>query len=169
MCAFADARNGLTADGDAQSSTPACAIDDVSALKAELEADRANEAKSSFLSSMNHDIRMSVMDGREVTRTIRALKRPDAVRILIIAMTADALEEDIQRTKHAGMTGYVVKPVNPDQLHRALSDDVRVSAGLIREITRHPNMLYRDVVEAALDELSDFNLMLLILSFGKKA
>lgn len=118
---------------------------------------------------MNHDIRMSVMDGREVTRTIRALKRPDAVRILIIAMTADALEEDIQRTKHAGMTGYVVKPVNPDQLHRALSDDVRVSAGLIREITRHPNMLYRDVVEAALDELSDFNLMLLILSFGKKA
>ena len=66
------------------------------------------------------DLRMPVMDGYAATRVIRALERPDAKTIPIIAMTADAFEEDIRRARAAGLTGYVTKPVEPQHLMAAL-------------------------------------------------
>ena len=62
------------------------------------------------------DIMMPEMDGLEATRAIRALDRPDAKTIPIIAMTANAFAEDRQRAFEAGMTDHLAKPLNADTL-----------------------------------------------------
>ena len=67
------------------------------------------------------DIHMPVMDGYEATAAIRAMKRRDARCIPIIAMTADAYEEDIARCLAAGMNGHTAKPVDPGRLLRVLA------------------------------------------------
>jgi len=66
------------------------------------------------------DVHMPEMDGLEATRRIRALP-PPLGRIPIIAMTASAMEEDRQRCLEAGMNGYVAKPVDEQELMRALA------------------------------------------------
>ena len=58
------------------------------------------------------DVMMPVMDGLEATKTIRLLDRPDAVSVPIIAMTANAFEEDIKKTLAAGMNEHLSKPIN---------------------------------------------------------
>lgn len=58
------------------------------------------------------DIRMPVMDGLEATRRIRALNREDAASVPILAMTANAFEEDKKTAYSAGITGYLVKPLD---------------------------------------------------------
>lgn len=68
------------------------------------------------------DIKMPVMDGYAATAAIRSLQRPDAVNTPIIAMTADAFEDSIKRAKAAGMSGYIVKPVNPVRLIQKLME-----------------------------------------------
>ena len=65
------------------------------------------------------DIRMPVMDGYEAARAIRALDRPDA-GLPIIAMTADAFSEDIRRCAACGMDGHIAKPIDADDVVRAL-------------------------------------------------
>ena len=62
------------------------------------------------------DVRMPIMNGYESTRAIRALERPDAQTIPIIAMTADAFSEDIQRCLESGMNAHTAKPVNLDEV-----------------------------------------------------
>ncbi len=66
------------------------------------------------------DIRMPVMDGLEATRRIRALKRPDAQTVPIIAMTANAFAEDVKESLEAGMNAHLSKPIEPDVLYRML-------------------------------------------------
>ena len=68
------------------------------------------------------DIRMPEMDGLESTEAIRALDRPDAKRIPIIALTANAFDEDVQRSLQAGMNAHLTKPVDPDNLYRTLGE-----------------------------------------------
>lgn len=58
------------------------------------------------------DIRMPVMDGLEATRRIRALEREDAAAVPILAMTANAFDEDKREAYQAGVTGYLVKPLD---------------------------------------------------------
>ncbi len=60
------------------------------------------------------DISMPVMDGLEATREIRAMDRADAASIPIIAMTANAFEEDFIKAREAGMNAHLVKPVDYD-------------------------------------------------------
>ena len=62
------------------------------------------------------DVRMPVMTGYEATRAIRASGKADAQTIPIIAMTADAFSEDIQRCLESGMNAHTAKPVNIDEL-----------------------------------------------------
>lgn len=62
------------------------------------------------------DIQMPVMDGYEATRAIRALKRPDAAAIPIIAMSANAFTEDMRASREAGMNEHITKPLDVDQL-----------------------------------------------------
>jgi CheY-like chemotaxis protein len=66
------------------------------------------------------DVRMPVMDGLEATRAIRELDRSDARTVPIIAMTANAFDEDVQRSLQAGMTAHLSKPVEPERLYETL-------------------------------------------------
>ena len=68
------------------------------------------------------DIRMPEMDGLEATAAIRALDRPDAGRIPIIALTANAFDEDVQRSLQAGMNAHLSKPVDPEHLYQTLGE-----------------------------------------------
>ena len=66
------------------------------------------------------DMRMPEMDGLEATRRIRALDRPDAKNIPIIALTANAFDEDVQQSMQAGLNAHLSKPVDPDILFETL-------------------------------------------------
>ncbi len=66
------------------------------------------------------DLRMPVMSGYEATRAIRAMERPDAQTIPIIAMSADAFSEDVQRCLDCGMNAHVAKPIDMDEVSRLL-------------------------------------------------
>jgi PAS domain S-box-containing protein len=72
------------------------------------------------------DVRMPVMNGYEATEAIRALDRPDAAQVQIIAMTADAFSDDVQRCMDCGMNGHIAKPVDPQQLYRALCGSISI-------------------------------------------
>ena len=62
------------------------------------------------------DIQMPVMDGYEATRMIRNLPRKDVVKLPIIAMTANAFEEDRERALENGMNAHIAKPLNVETL-----------------------------------------------------
>ena len=68
------------------------------------------------------DVRMPEMDGLEATAAIRALDRADAKVIPIIAMTANAFDEDVQRSLQVGMNAHLSKPVEPDHLYQTLEE-----------------------------------------------
>lgn len=58
------------------------------------------------------DIQMPVMDGYSAAKKIRSLERKDAQKIIILAMTAHAFLQDIEKAKEAGMDGHVSKPID---------------------------------------------------------
>ncbi|MCM0045358.1 MAG: response regulator, partial [Burkholderiaceae bacterium] len=66
------------------------------------------------------DIQMPVMDGLQATRAIR--QQPALAHLPVIAMTANAFEEDRQICLDAGMNGYLTKPVSPDSLYKLLAE-----------------------------------------------
>lgn len=68
------------------------------------------------------DIRMPLVDGLEATRIIRALDRPDAAVIPIIAMTANAFDNDVRNCLEAGMNAHIGKPVEPKILYQTLAE-----------------------------------------------
>ena len=98
----------------------------------EIEADHAENGRIAVemfsastpgsYSAILMDIRMPEMDGLEAAAAIRALDRPDAKKIPIIALTANAFDEDVQRSLQAGMNAHLSKPVEPDHLYRTLED-----------------------------------------------
>ena len=63
---------------------------------------------------------MPVMDGYAAARLIRALRRDDAETVPILAMTADAFADDVQKCLDAGMNGHIAKPVEPELLCSAI-------------------------------------------------
>ena len=66
------------------------------------------------------DIRMPIMDGYTATKKIRMLSRLDAKKVPIIAMTADAFDDDIQKAKEAGMNDHLSRPIEPKTLYQSL-------------------------------------------------
>ncbi len=68
---------------------------------------------------------MPVMDGYEATRAIRHMSDPGKAEIPVIAMTANAFEEDRKNAFEAGMNEHVAKPISPKQLLTVLSDVLR--------------------------------------------
>ena len=66
------------------------------------------------------DLRMPVMDGLTAAKRIRALDKPDAKTIPIIALTANAFESDVQSSLDAGMNAHLAKPVDADLLYDTL-------------------------------------------------
>ena len=68
------------------------------------------------------DMRMPEMDGLEATETIRNMDRSDAKEIPIIALTANAFDEDVQRSMQAGLNAHLSKPVEPEVLFETLEN-----------------------------------------------
>ena len=70
------------------------------------------------------DIMMPVMDGIQATKNIRSLSRADAKTIPIIAVSANAYVEDVQRVKAAGMNEHIAKPIDSDRLFSVIESYV---------------------------------------------
>ena len=68
------------------------------------------------------DIQMPVMNGYDATRAIRKLENPELAAIPILAMTANAFEEDKQEAIKSGMNGHIAKPIDIDELMKALDN-----------------------------------------------
>ena len=71
------------------------------------------------------DIQMPRMDGYQATRIIRAMDRPDAARVPIFAMTADAFAEDEERCLAVGMNAHISKPIEINSIYAKLSGSLR--------------------------------------------
>lgn len=90
-------------------------------------AENGVKALETFLASKENyydiiitDIQMPEMDGYELADRIRALKRPDARAIPILAMSANAFDDDIQKSLEHGMNAHLKKPVEVPELKSAL-------------------------------------------------
>lgn len=92
----------------------------VHAENGQIAVDLFNNSELGEYDAILMDIRMPVMDGIEATKVIRALNRADAKTVPIIAMTANAYDEDRQKTKAAGMNEHLAKPIDPQLLYETL-------------------------------------------------
>ena len=68
---------------------------------------------------------MPVMNGLEATKKIRSLEQADAADIPIIAMTANAFQEDRDAARDAGMNAHLSKPVNIDQIQKVICSEIK--------------------------------------------
>jgi CheY-like chemotaxis protein len=78
-----------------------------------------------YYSAILMDIRMPEMDGLEATKKIREMDRTDASEIPIIALTANAFDEDVQHSLQAGMNAHLSKPVQPEILFETLESLIK--------------------------------------------
>ena len=79
-------------------------------------------SQAGYYDAILMDVRMPEMDGLEAAAAIRALDRPDARTIPIIALTANAFDEDVQRSLQVGMNAHLSKPVDPEHLYQTLEE-----------------------------------------------
>ncbi len=101
----------------------------------EIEVDVAENGRIAVEAFSNHpegyydailmDMRMPEMNGLEATRRIRALNRADSKSVPIVALTANAFDEDVQRSMQAGLNAHLSKPVDPEMLFETLESLVR--------------------------------------------
>ena len=82
-------------------------------------------AEAGHFDAVLMDIQMPVMDGYEATAKIRALSDEKKARIPIVAMTANAFSEDIQKARDSGMDGHIAKPVDIGALTKTLAEVLR--------------------------------------------
>ncbi len=101
----------------------------------ELEVDRAENGRiavekfaahpAGYYAAILMDMRMPEMHGLEATKAIRAMAREDAKTIPIIALTANAFDEDVQRSLQAGLNAHLTKPVDADDLFETLGSLIK--------------------------------------------
>ncbi len=82
-----------------------------------------------YYSAILMDMRMPEMDGLEATRVIRSSDKEDAKTIPIIALTANAFDEDVQRSLQAGLNAHLNKPIQPDVLFETLENLIKDEKG----------------------------------------
>ena len=82
--------------------------------------EKFKNSEEGYYDAILMDVRMPIMGGYEAARAIRALNRTDADRIPIIAMTADAFSEDIQKSLEAGMNAHTAKPIDIQEVAKLL-------------------------------------------------
>jgi CheY-like chemotaxis protein len=98
-------------------------LEDINSERAENGAralEMFTEKPVGYYDAILMDVRMPVMDGLESTKAIRALDRPDAKTIPIIAMTANVFDEDVERSLQAGMNAHLSKPIEPEYLYETM-------------------------------------------------
>lgn len=74
------------------------------------------------------DVQMPVMDGLSATRAVRALDRPDAKEIPIVAMTANSFKADVDATYDAGMNAFISKPFDVEHLYGVMADVLKIES-----------------------------------------
>ncbi len=95
------------------------------AVNGKIALEKFSEHPTGYYDAILMDMRMPEMDGLEATRHIRKLDRPDAKTIPIIALTANAFDEDVQRSLQAGLNAHLSKPVHPDTLYETLESIIK--------------------------------------------
>jgi CheY-like chemotaxis protein len=90
------------------------------AQNGKIAVDKFGAHEPGYYDAVLMDMRMPEMDGLEATRRIRAMDREDARCIPIIALTANAFDEDVQRSLQAGLNAHLSKPVQPEVLFETL-------------------------------------------------
>ena len=83
------------------------------------------EHEEGYYDAILMDMRMPEMDGLEATRIIREMNRPDAGKIPVIALTANAFDEDVQHSMQAGLNAHLSKPVEPEILFKTLEELIK--------------------------------------------
>ncbi len=87
-----------------------------------IAVDMFSQSEPGYYDAVLMDVRMPEMDGLEAAKTIKALDRDDAKTVPIIAMTANAFDEDVQRSLQVGMNAHLSKPVEPERLYQTLGE-----------------------------------------------
>jgi len=87
--------------------------------------DMVSRAEEYYYDAVLMDVQMPVMDGYEATRTIRAMPRQDVKKLPIIAMTANAMEEDKENALKSGMNNHIAKPLDMDLFMKILGKYLR--------------------------------------------
>jgi|GEM_PF-343439 len=82
--------------------------------------DKFEASEPGYYDAILMDVMMPVMGGYEATRKLRALLRPDAAKIPVIAMTANAFVEDIRKSEEAGMNAHITKPMEEQKIRETL-------------------------------------------------
>ncbi len=85
-----------------------------------IAVEKFTESEEHYYDGILMDVRMPEMDGLEATSQIRTLDRKDAKEIPIIALTANAFEEDVQRSLQSGLNAHLSKPIDADILFSTL-------------------------------------------------
>ena len=93
-------------------------------LRRQEAVERFRTSTPGELAAILMDIRMPVMNGLDAAKAIRAMDRPDAGTVPIIAMTANAYEDDREKTRAAGMNEHITKPIEPQRLFQALEKHI---------------------------------------------
>jgi CheY-like chemotaxis protein len=96
----------------------------ICAENGQVALDRFVGYEEGYFDAILMDIRMPIMDGLEATTAIRALDRKDAKNVPIIAMTANAFDEDREATSKAGMIAHIAKPISPQELYGVLVNKI---------------------------------------------
>ena len=81
-----------------------------------------SKSEKGYYDAILMDIRMPLMDGLTAATSIRHLSNEDAAEIPIVAMTANAFDSDVEKSKAAGMNVHLAKPIDPEQMYRTLYD-----------------------------------------------
>lgn len=95
------------------------------ALNGKIAVDMFANSAEGYYDAVLMDMRMPEMDGLEASKHIRAMDREDAKEIPIIALTANAFEEDVQRSLQAGLNAHLSKPVEPETLFVTLESFIK--------------------------------------------
>lgn len=90
------------------------------AMNGKIAVDKFTESKPGYYAAILMDMRMPEMDGLTATKLIRGLDREDAKNIPIIALTANAFDEDVQRSLQSGLNAHLTKPIEPELLFETL-------------------------------------------------
>ena len=100
-------------------------IDSDVAENGKIAIDLFSSHQENYYSAILMDMRMPEMDGLEATKRIRAMERTDAKKIPIIALTANAFDEDVQRSLQAGLNAHLTKPIQQEVLFETLESLVK--------------------------------------------
>ena len=87
-----------------------------------LVLDKVETAPENYYDAVLLDIRMPKLDGLATARRLRSLNRKDVLQVPIVALTANAFDEDIRRSLDAGMNAHLAKPLDPALLYQTLAE-----------------------------------------------